>query len=222
MSLFKRLKDLTLSNINALLDKAEDPVKMLDQYLRDMEEDIRDASDAIAKQIAVTKKFEAQYREAEAMVQKRQEDAVKAINAGRDDLARRALEDKKNHETRMNDFKAQFETHSATSEKLKRQLADMRSEFDKLKARRDTLVARANAAKATQQVHDLMGGFDNRSARHGFDRMEEKVASLEAKAEASKELSRGPSASLDDELASLDKGADVDDELAALKRQLGK
>ncbi|MBM7866174.1 PspA/IM30 family protein [Heliobacterium gestii] len=222
MSLFKRLKDLTLANINSLLDKAEDPVKMLDQYLRDMEEDIQDASEAVAQQIAVTKKFETQYREAEAMVQKRQDDAVKAINAGRDDLARRALEDKKNHETRMNEYKTQFETHSATSQKLKQQLSDMRGEFDKLKARRDTLVARANAAKATEQVHNLMGGFDSQSARRGFERMEDKVASMEARAEASKELSRGPNASLDDELASLNKGSVVDDELAALKRQLGK
>ncbi|MTV48998.1 PspA/IM30 family protein [Heliobacillus mobilis] len=222
MSLFKRLKDLTLSNINALLDKAEDPVKMLDQYLRDMDEDIQEASAAVAQQIAVTKKFEAQYKEAESMVQKRQEDAVKAINAGRDDLAKRALEDKKNHETRLRDFKSQYDTHSATSEKLKAQLTEMRSEFEKLKARRDTLVARANAAKATEQVHSVMSGFDSNSARRGFDRMEEKVLGIEARAEASKELAHGSAGSLDDELAALDKGQGVDDELAALKRQLGK
>lgn len=222
MSLFKRLKDLTMANMNALLDKAEDPVKMLDQYLRDMDEDIQDASAAVAQQIAITKKFETQYKEAEAMVQKRQEDTIKAINAGRDDLAKRALEDKKNHESRMNDCKGQYEAHSATSEKLKNQLVEMRSEFEKLKARRDTLVARANAAKATEQVHSVMSGFGSNSARRGFERMEEKVLGMEARADASKELAGGSAGSLDKELEALGKDQDVEDELAALKRQLGK
>jgi len=221
VSIFKRLKDITLSNINSILDKVEDPVKMLDQYLRDMEEDIQDASEAVAQQVAITKKFEKQYQEAQAMVEKRQNDAVKAINAGRDDLAKKALEDKKNHEAKMNDFKAQYEVQLATSERLKQQLAEMKSEYEKLKAKRDTLVARANAAKATEKVHAAMSGIGSSSARRDFDRMEEKVLGMEARAEASKEFSSGVS-SLDKELAELDKAGNIEDELAALKKQLGK
>lgn len=221
MSIFKRLKDITLSNINTMLDKVEDPVKMLDQYLRDMEEDIQEASEAVAQQIAVSKKFARQYEEASAMVEKRQNDAVKAINAGRDDLAKKALEEKKNHELKATDYKNQYELQQATSERLKQQLAEMKSEYEKLKAKRDTLVARANAAKATEKVHAAMGGIGSSSARRDFDRMEEKVLSLEARAEASKEFATGVQ-SLDKELAELDKADGVEDELAALKKQLGK
>lgn len=217
MGLFKRLKDITLANINAVLDKVEDPVKMLDQYLRDMEEDIRDASEAVAQQIAISKKFERQYQEAAAMVEKRQNDAIKSINAGRDDLAKKALADKKNHELKMNEFKAQFEIQSATAEKLKDQLAEMKTEYEKLKAKRDTLVARANAARAAEKVYAAMSGLGSSLARHGFERMEEKVMAMEARTEASKEFAPGGS-DLDKELAELGKDSAVEDELAALKK----
>lgn len=221
MGLFKRLKDVTLSNINAMLDRVEDPVKMLNQYLRDMEEDIADASEAVAKQIAVAKSFETKYKESAEMVEKRQNDAIKAINAGRDELAKKALADKKNHETRMNDYKNQYEAQFATSEKLKQQLIDMKAEYEKMKAKRDTLVARANAAKATEKINSMMGGIGDNSARKSFDRMEEKVLEMESRAEAAKEFV-SDSTSLDRELAELDQDNSVDDELAALKKQLGK
>lgn len=94
---FKRMKTVVSSELNAMLDKAEDPVKMLDQFLRDMGEDIRDAEAAIAKQIANEKMLKRKANDAQAMVDKRQEQAEKAVEAGNDDLARRALQDKKDH-----------------------------------------------------------------------------------------------------------------------------
>ena len=63
MSIFKRLRDLTMSNINAIIDKAEDPIKMTDQYIRDMTEDLEDAEKAVASQIAIEKRFKALYEE---------------------------------------------------------------------------------------------------------------------------------------------------------------
>lgn len=98
MGIFKRLRDLTMASINDLLDKAEDPVKMLNQFLRDMGEDIKEAEMAVAKQIAVEKRFKQQYEEAEEMVTKREEQALKALEAGNEDLARRVLQDKKEHQ----------------------------------------------------------------------------------------------------------------------------
>ena len=72
---------------------------MLNQFIRDMEEDIRDAESAVAKQIAIEKKFKQQYEEAEEMVNKREEQAMQALEQENEDLARRALEDKKEHQT---------------------------------------------------------------------------------------------------------------------------
>jgi phage shock protein A len=82
MSIFKRIRDISSATINDLIDKAEDPVKMLSQYLRDMEKDIADAEVGVAKQISIEKRFKQQYDEAKEMVEKRAEQAVKALEAG--------------------------------------------------------------------------------------------------------------------------------------------
>lgn len=222
MSLFKRIGDNIRANINALLDKAEDPVKMLEQYLRDMEDDIADAEVAVAKQIAIVKRFEASYKDAQAMADKRETQALQALEQAREDLARKALEDKKIHTSKANDYKAQYEQAREMADTLKRQLQDMKDEFEKMKAKKATLVARAEAAKAQRDINKVMSGFGKDSARKGFERMEEKVLQTEAEAAAGLEL-RSKSRSLDDELAELGSGSsEIDDKLARLKAKLNK
>jgi phage shock protein A len=219
MGVFKRLRDLTMASINDLLDKAEDPVKMLNQFLRDMEEDIQEAESGVAKQIAIEMKFKQQVDEAEDMVQKRTEQAMKALEQGNEDLARRALEDKKEHQNRFDELKIQYTTAKTNADQLRSQLAEMKDEYNKLKNKKDLLIARAEAAKAQKQINQAMSGFGSDNAAKGFDRMSEKVLQMEAEAKASSEL-HGSNKSLDDELDSLGAGSGVDDELAAMKAQL--
>ena len=220
MSLFKRIGDNIRANINSLLDKAEDPVKMLEQYLRDMAEDIAEAEVAVAKQIAVVKRFEAQYQEAQAMAEKRESQAMAALESGREDLARRALEDKKLNQTKADEYYAQFQQYRDVADRLKSQLTDMKDEFEKMKAKKATLVARAQAAKAQKGVNEVMSGFGTNNARSGFDRMEEKVLQAEAEAQAGMEL-RSSGKSLDDELAALGRGtSDIDLEMQRLREKM--
>ncbi|WP_248930181.1 PspA/IM30 family protein [Paenibacillus hamazuiensis] len=221
MGIFKRLRDLTMASINDLLDKAEDPVKMLNQFLRDMEEDIQDAEVAVAKQIAVEKKFQQQVEELEEIVNKRQEQAMKALEQGNEDLARRALQDKKEHQQRYDEMKQQYDIAKTNADQLRGQLQEMKDEFSKMKLKKDTLVARAEAAKAQKQINQAMSGFGTDNAAKGFDRMSQKVLELEAEAEASKEL-RSSNRTLDDELSALDKNDGVEDELAALKAKINE
>jgi phage shock protein A len=219
MGIFKRLRDLTMASINDLLDKSEDPVKMLNQFLRDMEEDIQEAEVAVAKQIAIEKKFKQQYEEAEEMLTKRGEQAMKALEQGNEELARKALQDKKEHQERYDTFKGQFDIAKKNADQLRGQLNEMKDEFSKMKNKKDLLIARAESAKAQKSINQAMSGFGTDNAAKGFDRMTEKVLQMEAEAEASGEL-RSSSRSLDDELAQLDKSDGVDDELAAMKAQL--
>ncbi|TDA65691.1 MAG: PspA/IM30 family protein [Clostridia bacterium] len=220
MSLFKRIRDVSLANINALLDKAEDPVKMLDQYLRDMEEDIADAETGVAKQIALEKRLKQQVDEAREMTAKREQQAVQALESDREDLARRALEEKQTYETKVKDIESQWIKARASADSLRDQLRQMKSEYDKLRAKRDTLVARAEAAKAQKKIQEAFSGIGSATAREGFDRMEEKVLQLEAEAEAAGEMRAGET-DLDRELAELAK-PDVEAELAALKARVQK
>lgn len=219
MGIFKRLRDLTMASINDLLDKAEDPVKMLNQFLRDMEEDIQEAESGVAKQIAIEMKFKQQFEEAEELVQKRGEQAMRALEQGNEDLARRALEDKKEHQARYDELKNQYSIAKTNADQLRSQLSEMKDEYNKMKNKKDLLIARAEAAKAQKQINQAMSGFSTDSASKGFDRMSEKVLQMEAEAKASGEL-RNSNKSLDDELDSLGKSGGVEDELAILKAQL--
>ncbi|MVO98945.1 MULTISPECIES: PspA/IM30 family protein [Paenibacillus] len=221
MGIFKRLRDLTMASMNDLLDKAEDPVKMLNQFLRDMEQDIQEAEVAVAKQIAIEKKFKQQYEEAEEMVEKRTEQAMKALEQGNEDLARRALEDKKEHQIKFDEMKRQFDVAKTNADQLRSQLSEMKDEFTKLKNKKDLLIARAEAAKAQKHINQALSGFGSDNAAKGFDRMSEKVLQMEAEAQASNEL-RSKSKSLDDELDKLGATDGIADELAAMKAKLAE
>jgi phage shock protein A len=218
MSLFKRLRDMTMASINDVLDKAEDPEKMLNHYLREMEEDLEDVKRAVAKQIASEKMLQQQCNEAEALVKQREEQALKALEQGKEDLARRALQDKKEHAARYAQLKAQYDTAKANADRLRAQLDEMKEEIDKLKNKKQMLIARARSAKLQKSVNDVVSGYGSDSAAKGFERMEEKVLQLESEAEVSLGMSKDRD--LEKELAELDKDDGIEDELAALKSRL--
>ncbi len=220
MGLFKRLRDITMASINDLLDKAEDPVKMLEQYLRDMGDDITDAEAAVAKQIAVEKRFKQQMEDAAELVEKRQQQAEKAVLSGNDELAKKALVDKKEQQEKLDGYTQQYNIAKQQADQLRDQLSEMKDEYNKLKNKKDLLIARADAAKAQKSINQAMSGFGTDNAAKGFERMESKVLQMEAEAQASNEL-LSRSRSLDDEFKALE-GNDVDDELAALKEKLNK
>ncbi|MDA5108810.1 MULTISPECIES: PspA/IM30 family protein [Brevibacillus] len=218
MSFFKRLRDLTMANLFALIEKAEDPIKMTDQYLRDMQEDLEEAEKAVAAQIALEKKFKLLYEEQEALVKKRDEQAHLAAQAKNVDLARRALEEKKAAQQKMEEYKASYEQNKRAADNLREKLAEMRKQINELKHKRETLVARVNAAKAQKNINKAMTGFDANTAMAGLKRMEEKALQLEAEAEASGDVYKKET-SLDEEIAKLNRDQEIEDELAALLKK---
>lgn len=217
---FKRVKTVVNSELNAMLDKAEDPVKMLDQFMREMEADMRDAEQSVAKQIANEKMLKKKLDDAVALVEKREQQAMKAIEAGNEDLARRALEDKKNHQAQVDQLRESHERTKGDADQLKARLDEMKSEYQQMRLKKDTLKARAESAKTRTKMNRAMSNIGNDKSKRGFDRMEEKVMRYEAEAETSEDL-KSSNKSLDDEFDALGKD-DVDDELEALKRKMGK
>ncbi len=216
---FKRVKTVVSSELNAMLDKAEDPVKMLDQFLRDMAEDIRDAEAAVAKQIANEKMLKRKAEDAQAMVEKRQDQAEKAVVAGEDELAKRALQEKKDYENQAALLQQSYEQAKADSEVLKEKLAEMKKEYQEMTLKKDSLKARAESAKTRTKINRTMSSIGGDDSKRGFERMEERVLRFEAEAETSEDLSI-QSRTLDDEFKKLE--SDVDQELAELKKAMGK
>lgn len=218
MGLFKRINDNLRANLNSLLDKAEDPVKLLNQYLMDMGDDIADAEGAVARQLVAVQKLKVQYEEALELGAKRENQAMEALQKDREDLARRALEDKKMQVSRAAEYKIHFENARDTAERLKSQLREMKDEYEQLKGKRDTLTARAQAAKAQKELSGLKGSFSKDNAKSGFERIQEKVMQLEAEAAVAAELETGDT--LDKELSVLGGSEEVERELAELKERL--
>ncbi|GAF13001.1 phage shock protein A [Bacillus sp. JCM 19046] len=218
---FNRVRTIVSSELNSLLNKAEDPGKMLDQYLLDMEKDISDVEAAVAKQIANEKLLKKQYDEVAEIVAKREDQAMRALESGDEDLARRVLEDKNKQQTQRDSLKESHEESAKLSEELKEKLREMKDEYRDMNMKKDSLKARSESAKARSKVNESLSSIGSSGARGGFNRMEEKVMRQEAEADASGEL-RSDNKSLDDELAALDKNSGVDSELEALKAKLNK
>ncbi|WP_060679205.1 PspA/IM30 family protein [Virgibacillus halodenitrificans] len=217
---FGRMKTVVSSELNAMLDKAEDPVKMLDQFMRDMSEDIREAEAAVAKQIANEKMLKRKANDAKALVEKRQKQAEQAIEAGNEDLARRALQDKNEHESNANSLYESWERAKQDADTLRNKLEEMKKEYQEMKLKKDSLKARAESARTRTKMNRTMSSIGSDDSKRGFERMEEKVMQYEAEAETSEDMSQS-SRSLDDEFEELNND-NVDDELAALKKKMGK
>jgi phage shock protein A len=220
-NLFKRVRTVMSSELNSALDKVEDPVKLLDQYMRDMAADIRDAETAVAKQIANEKMLKKKYDDAQSIAEKREKQAVQALEAGNEDLARRALEDKQKHKEQADTFLETYNRAKADADSLREKLSQMKKEYEEMDLKKDSLKARAESAKTKTKMNRAMSNVGGDESRQGFSRMEEKVLRHEAEAETSEDL-RSSNRSLDDELQELNKGSKVDDEMAALKKKLGK
>lgn len=230
MGVIQRFKDIMSANINALLDKAEDPEKMIDQYMRNLEDDLGKVKAETASVMAEESRAKREYDEAAAEVEKYQRYAEKAVAAGNDNDARVFLQSKKNAQLKADGLKAAYDAAAANAQKMRQMHDKLVNDIAALKARKESIKAKVTVARAQERINkvgsSLKGVSDNLSA---FDRMEEKANKMLDTANAMAELNSMSSADSVEDLelkydaASAGSGAysDVDDELAALKAKVG-
>ena len=217
MGLFDRLNRVVRANVNDIISKAEDPEKVLEQTVIDMQQDLVQLRQAVAKAIAAQKRTEQQYNNNQSEANKWQQRAQLALSKGDENLAREALTRKKSFAETAATLKQQLEQQSGQVDTLKRNLIALESKISEAKTKKDMLKARANAAKANQQLQNTVGSIDTSSSMAAFERMEEKVLEMEAVSQAAGELG---GASIERQFAQLEAGSDVDDELTQMKAQL--
>ncbi len=214
MAILDRLSRLIRANVNDLIDQAENPEKMVDQLLRDMQSSMTTARAQVASMIAQEKELEADVTESEQLVHEWEQKARRAVSAGKDDLAREALRRKHDAQENLDLYREQHTTQQHTVEKLKSQLQQLESKYQTTLAQRDSLVSRQRRAQAQQQVADRVSSLSPLDASSELDRMERKIRSNESQAAATIELE---DTSLDAQFRELDYDVDIEKELEALK-----
>ncbi len=188
MGILDRIRTVLKSNINALISKAEDPEKMLNQLLMDMNEQLLEAKKQVAMSIADEKKLERQALENKAQGEDWEKKAMLAVKAGKDDLAKEALLRKQEYDGYASSFQKEFESQHASVEQLKDALRQLQAKIEEAGRKKNLLVARAKRAEAQKQIQQTMGSLSGNSSFDTFDRMAQKVDQVEAEAEAMKEL----------------------------------
>lgn len=218
MGMLDRLATIIRSNINDLIDRAEDPEKMVKQLIADMETDLVEVKKAVALAIATEKRLFNDFEEHQKKADEWQKKAELAITSGRDDLAKEALARKKTEQSTADGFKAQYESQKANVTTLKEQLGQLEGKIAEARIKKDLLIARSRQAEAQENIQKTIGKVDTSGAMSAFERMERKVEEKEASAAAYTDLN---GSSLDAEFRKLEADSGVDDELAALKAKMG-
>ncbi|MCP9801438.1 PspA/IM30 family protein [Synechococcus sp. RedBA-s] len=217
MGFFDRLSRLLRANLNDLVSKAEDPSKILDQSVADMQSDLVKLRQAVASAIASQKRIQNQAEQAESQSRTWYERAELALKKGEEDLAREALSRRKTYQETATALNNQLNGQAGQVDTLKRSLTALEGKIAQAKTKKDMLKARAQAAQAQEQLQSAVGNLGTNSSMAAFDQMEEKVQALEARSQAAAELA---GADLESQFAALEGGSDVDDELAALRNRL--
>lgn len=217
MGLFDRLWRVIRANINSLVGAAEDPEKILEQAVMDMQEDLVQLRQAVAGAIAAQKRTERQCSQAESTAAEWYQRAQLALQKGEENLAREALTRKKSYQETATAMKASLGQQNAVVTQLKENMRALESKISEAKSKKDMYIARARSAQASERLQEMMGNLNTGSALSAFERMEEKVMQLESRSEAIAELGTND---LEKKFLSLEGAEDVDTELAAMKAQM--
>jgi phage shock protein A len=217
MGLVDRFVRVIRANLNHLIGQAEDPEKVLEQAVDEMQQDLIQLRQAVAQAIATQKRTERQAAQAESTAQEWHNRAQLALSNGDDNLARDALTRRKSYQETAKAMQAQLTQQGTVVSKLKENMRTLESKISDAKTKKDLYIARARSAKASQKINEMLGNVGTGSAMNAFERMEENVMQLEAQSEAMEELG---TSDLEKRFASLEGSDEVDSELAAMKASL--
>ncbi len=214
MGIFTRFRDIISSNINAILDKAEDPEKLIKLMIREMEDTLVEIKAACAGAMASSKKVQRQLGTLQDRIQYWEEKAQLAVSRGRDNLAREALVEKRRYTHRIDGLESELTEHNLLVEQYQ---ADIRQLEDKLKSARDKqrlLVQRHIHASQKIQAQEEIRRVDSASAMMKFDELENRIERMEAEADL---VNFGKQSALDAEFETLGVDEEIEKELQALK-----
>ncbi len=209
MGLFSRFKRAVKSNINDMISKSENPEKMLNQLIVEMNEQLIESKKTVAASIADEKRLERQVMMNREQAEEWERKAMLAVKAGKDDLAKEALLRKQEYDGTVRQYQTQWEAQHASVEQLKGALRQLQQKIEEAQRKKNLLIARAKRAEAQKRMQRTMGSMADTSAFEVFDRMAEQVERIEAEVDAMREIeASGSGDSLEQQFKALE-GADA-------------
>jgi phage shock protein A len=219
MGLFDRIFRVIRANFNSLVSAAEDPEKILEQAVMDLQEDLVQLRQAVAGAIASQKRTERQCSQTQSSADEWYRRAQLALQKGDENLAREALSRRKTYQETAKALSGQVEQQTVIVNQLKQNMRVLESKIADAKTKKDMYIARARSARASEKLNELVGSISASGTVNAFERMEDKVLQLEARSQAIADLGAD---TLEKQFASLEGSSDVDAELATMKSQMLK
>lgn len=221
MGLLQRIKDLVLANINELLSRAENPEVMLNHYIEEGRENLKELNIALNRAVADKLQLEKKIQQTEQAIQSWARQAQVAVGQGKDDLAREALERKYDAEKTLEGLRSQLAEQTVTVEQMRENYELLEKRLEEARAKRDELIMRQHRAEAQKKANEALGRLSQSSALDNIERMEDKVERMEAEARAAAMLA---STTVEERFRALDDEARrsaVEAELERLKQTKG-
>ena len=222
MSILSRFKDIMSANINALLDKCEDPAKMIDQYLRQLKEDLAEVKQETAAVMAEEKRTKRLVDDNVAEIAKYTDLAKKALTAGNEGDAKVFITKKQELEAHQADLEKTYALAHANAEKMREMHDKLTGDIQELEQRRLNVKAKMSVAKTQDKLNKINDSMKSAAgSMEAFERMEAKADRLLDEANSMAELNEEPKDSAEEIAKKYDKDSSVDDELAKMKAELG-
>ena len=222
MSILNRFKDIMSANINALLDKCEDPAKMIDQYLRQLKEDLAEVKQETAAVMAEEKRTKRLVDDNAAEIAKYTDLAKKALTAGNEGDAKVFITKKQELEAHQADLEKTYALAHANAEKMREMHDKLTGDIQELEQRRLNVKAKMSVAKTQDKLNKINDSMKSAAgSMEAFERMEAKADRLLDEANSMAELNEEPKDSAEEIAKKYDKDSSVDDELAKIKAELG-
>ena len=224
--ILERFKTIMSSNINALLEKMEDPEKMIDQYLRDMEKDLGSVKAETVAVMAQESAAKRKVAECEDEIKKMENYAKKALQAGNEADARMFLEKKESIKIKLDSLEKEKMIAVENSLKMREMHDKLASDIQKLNAKRNEIKAKIKMAKSAEKINSMTSSTGISGKMDSFNSIEEKVDRMLDEANASIELNSPKKDEVDDLMKKYDSGESesssaVDEELERLKKEMG-
>jgi len=217
MGLIERIVRLFRSNVNSWTAAREDPEKILEQTIYEMQENLVLMRQGVATAIATQKRTERKAAQAQSTAEEWYRRAQIALEQGNEALAREALTKRKAYQQTATALTEQIRQQKTLVAKLKKDMQSLEFKISEAKTKKDMYIARARSAEASLRIQEMLGDVGNTGSLKAFEKMEDRLLELEAKQEA---ITISGADELENKFASLTEADDVDAELSAMKAQL--